>query len=164
MASMKTTAARTFPVSRHIRHGVTPGRRQRGAGMVEVLVAVVVLAVGLLGVAGMQLGSLRSNHSAWMRSEATLRAYDMMDRMRANPTAAVNGNYDIALTAAAPTGSTTRDLDLQEWKQDLAVLPSGNGSVARTVAGGRTLFTVTVQWDDSRGELPVQQFVATGEL
>jgi type IV pilus assembly protein PilV len=144
--------------------GPRPSRLQRGAGLVEVLVAVIVLSIGLLGIAGMQLGSLRSNHSAWMRSEATLRAQDIMERMRANQPAALAGNYDIALGAAAPTGSTVRDLDLQEWKQDLSVLPAGDGAIARTVAGGRTRFTVTVQWDDSRGELAAQQFVAVGEL
>lgn len=144
--------------------GPRPSRLQRGAGLVEVLVAVIVLSIGLLGIAGMQLGSLRSNHSAWMRSEATLRALDIMDAMRANQVAAVNGDYDIAIGAAAPSGATTRDLDLQEWKQNLAVLPAGDGSIARTVVAGRTLFTVTVQWDDSRGELAAQQFAATGEL
>lgn len=161
---MKTKATWTFPVSRRSRHGATPGRRQRGAGMVEVLVAVVVLAIGLLGIAGMQLGSLRSNHSAWMRSEATLRALDIMDAMRANQVAAVNGDYDIAIGAAAPAGATTRDLDLQEWKDNLDILPAGDGAVARAVVAGRTLFTVTVQWDDSRGELAAQQFAVTGEL
>ena len=161
---MKTKAARTFPVSRHARHGARVGRRQSGASQVEVLVAVVVLAIGLLGIAGMQLASLRSNHSAWMRSEATLRAQDIMERMRANQPAALAGGYDIAVGASAPSGATPRDLDLQEWKQNLTVLPGGDGAVARTVGGGRTLFTVTVQWDDSRGELPAQQFLAIGEL
>jgi type IV pilus assembly protein PilV len=138
--------------------------RQAGAGLVEVLVAVVVLSVGLLGVAGMQLASLRNNHSAWLRSEATVRAYDIMERMRANRDQALAGGYDIALGTAAPGGGTPRDLDLQEWKQDLTVLPSGDGAVARTVVGGQTLFTVTVQWDDSRGQFPPQQFVTAGEL
>lgn len=161
---MKMRKTWTFPVSRRSRHGATVARRQRGAGMVEVLVAVVVLAIGLLGIAGMQLGSLRSNHSAWMRSEATLRALDIMDAMRANQAAAVNGDYDIAIGAAAPAGATTRDLDLQEWKDNLDILPAGDGAVARAVVAGRTLFTVTVQWDDSRGELAAQQFAVTGEL
>ncbi len=139
-------------------------RRQAGAGLVEVLVAVVVLSIGLLGIAGMQLVSLRNNHSAWLRSEATVRAYDIMERMRANREQALAGGYDMALGAAAPSGSTIRDLDLQEWKQDLTVLPSGDGAVARIVTPEQTLFTVTVQWDDSRGQLPPQQFVTVGEL
>lgn len=154
----------TWPVTETYRTPKSRRAAQRGAGMVEVLVAVLVLAVGLLGIAGTQLVSLRNNHSAWLRSEATLRCYDILDRMRANQTTALAGNYDIALGAAPPTGSTTRDIDLQEWKQDLTVLPSGDGSVARTVASGRTLFTVTVQWDDSRGQLPAQQFAVVGEL
>lgn len=138
--------------------------RQAGVGLVEVLVAVVVLSIGLLGIAGMQLASLRNNHSAWLRSEATVRAYDIMERMRANRDQALAGGYDIALGDAAPGGSTIRDLDLQEWKQDLGVLPSGDGAVARAVTAGQTLFTVTIQWDDSRGQLAPQQFVTVGEL
>lgn len=130
----------------------------------EVLVAVVVLSVGLLGIAGMQIASLRNNHSAWLRSEATLRAYDIMERMRTNRDQALAGGYDIALGAPAPGGSTPRDLDLQEWRQDLTVLPAGDGAVARTVVGERTLFTVTVQWDDSRGQFAPQQFVTVGDL
>lgn len=141
-----------------------PRHRQAGAGLVEVLVAVLVLSVGLLGMAGAQLVSLRNNHSAWLRSEATLATYDIMDRMRANRDRALAGDYDIALGAAAPNGTTPRDIDLQEWKQNLAVLPGGDGAIARTVAAGRTLFTITVQWNDSRGELPPQQFVSVGEL
>jgi type IV pilus assembly protein PilV len=132
--------------------------------MVEVLVAVTVLAVGLLGIAGAQLMSLRNNHSAWMRSEATLRAQQIMDAMRANQAVALAGTYDMALGAAAPTGTTIRDVDLRDWKNALNVLPSGDGSISRTVAGGRTLFNVTVQWDDSRGALPVQVFAMSGEL
>lgn len=139
-------------------------RRQTGAGMVEVLVAVIVLAVGLLGIAGAQLMSLRNNHSAWMRSEATLRAQQMMDAMRANQAVAVGGGYDIALGAAAPAGAAIRDVDLSEWKTALTDLPSGDGSISRTVAGGRTVFNITVQWDDSRGVLPLQVFATSGEL
>ena len=96
--------------------------------------------------------------------KAPTRALDIMDAMRANQVAAVNGDYDIAIGAAAPAGATTRDLDLQEWKDNLDILPAGDGAVARAVVAGRTLFTVTVQWDDSRGELAAQQFAVTGEL
>ena len=58
--------------------------RSRGFTLVEVLVALVVLSIGLLGVAALQLTSLRSNHSSAMRSQATFLAYDIIDRMRAN--------------------------------------------------------------------------------
>lgn len=138
--------------------------RQRGAGLIEVMVAVLLLALGLLGIAGMQLASLQHNHSAALRSQAVLLAYDALDRMRANRDAAFVGSYATAFVDPAPAGATIEALDLQEWKGALTALPSGAGAIASAVVGGRTLFTVTVQWDDSRGELPPQQFSTVSEL
>lgn len=138
--------------------------RQRGAGLIEVMVAVLVLAIGLLGIAGMQLVSLQNNHSAALRSQAVVLAYDALDRMRANRDAAFIGSYATDFTDLAPAGATIEALDLQEWKSMLVTLPSGAGAIASAVVGGRTLFTVTVQWDDSRGVLPPQQFSAVSEL
>src|SRR6185295_1538044 len=86
-------------------------RRSRGFTMIEVLVSLVVLSIGLLGVAALQLTSLRSNHSSAMRSQATFLAYDIIDRMRANRAAAIAGKYDIAIDADA-TGSTVESKDL----------------------------------------------------
>lgn len=141
------------------------GQRQRGAGLIEVLVAVLVLAVGLLGVAGLQLVSLRNNHSAALRSQAVVMAYDALDRMRANRTAALTGSYAIAFTDPAPACTTVvAACDLREWKQALSTLPSGQGAITSSIVGGRTQFTVTVQWDDSRGVLAPQQFTAVSEL
>lgn len=138
--------------------------RQRGAGLIEVMVAILVLAIGLLGIAGMQLVSLQNNHSAALRGQAVVLAYDALDRMRANRDAAFIGNYATAVGDLPPAGTTIEALDLQEWKGMLATLPSGAGAISSAVAGGRTLFTVTVQWDDSRGVLPPQQFSAVSEL
>jgi type IV pilus modification protein PilV len=61
-----------------------PGMGQHGFTLVEVLVTVVILAVGLLGLAGLQAVSMRNNHSAYERTQAVQLAYDMADRVRAN--------------------------------------------------------------------------------
>jgi type IV pilus assembly protein PilV len=138
--------------------------RAGGFTLIEALVALVVLSIGLLGVAALQLSSLRSNHSSSLRSQATLLAYDIVDRMRANQSAATNGAYDIALTST-PSGGTVAGDDLVRWKQNLAnTLPSGTGAVARTGAGSATKFTVTVQWDDSRGAEPALSFVMETQI
>jgi type IV pilus assembly protein PilV len=133
---------------------------QRGFTLIEVLITVVVLAIGLLGLAGLQLNGLRFTHSAYQTSQATIAAYDIIDRMRVNRLAAENGAYDIALgampTAANCTGSglscnpnTLAAADLTEWKQTIAAtLPAGDGAVQRV--GGA--FVITIRWDDSRGE------------
>ncbi|NOS87695.1 MAG: type IV pilus modification protein PilV [Methylococcaceae bacterium] len=59
-------------------------KTERGFTLIEVLVAMVVLSIGLLGLAGLQATSLKSNQSAYHRSQATQLAYEMADRMRAN--------------------------------------------------------------------------------
>jgi type IV pilus assembly protein PilV len=139
-------------------------RRDRGFTLIEALVALLVLSIGLLGVAALQLTSLRSNHSSSLRSQATLLAYDIVDRMRANQNAAMAGSYDIALSAT-PSGGTVAGDDLVRWKQNLTnTLPAGRGSVARTGAGAATRFTITVQWDDSRGAEPALSFVMETQI
>ena len=65
--------------------------RISGFTLLEVLVALVILSIGLLGLAGLQAASLRYNHSSYLRSQATLIAYDIVDRMRANRQEALNG-------------------------------------------------------------------------
>jgi len=121
--------------------------RQRGATLVEAMVALLVLSIGLLGVAGLQIGALRNNHGAHLRSQATVLSHDIADRMRANRTAALAGNYNIAL-GADPAGTTLADIDLQAWKDTVAaILPAGDGAVA--LAGG--VATITLQWTDRLG-------------
>ena len=138
--------------------------RARGFTLIEALVALLVLSIGLLGVAALQLSSLRSNHSSSLRSQATLLAYDIVDRMRANQNAARGGAYDLALTAT-PTGGTVAGDDLVRWKQNLAnTLPSGTGAVARTGSGSATKFTITVRWDDSRGASAALAFVMETQI
>ncbi|MGH8250594.1 MAG: type IV pilus modification protein PilV [Steroidobacteraceae bacterium] len=120
---------------------------QRGATLIEALVALLVLSIGLLGVAGLQVQALRNNHGAHLRSQATVLAQDILDRMRANRDAALGNAYVIAV-GATPTGTTLADFDLVAWKQSLAdILPAGDGAVV--MAGN--VATITVQWTDRLG-------------
>ena len=132
----------------------------------EILVTVIVLSIGLLGLAGLQMTGMRDNHSAYLRTQAVALANDIIDRMRANQDIAKAGNYDIDIGTAASnpvagctgtaadncSASDMATLDVSQWKTKLGeLLPSGDGSVVRTVSGSETMVTVTIQWDDSRG-------------
>ncbi len=122
------------------------GSYSGGFTLLEVMVALVVMSVGLLSLAGMQVIGLRTNHSAYMRTQATILSYDIVDRMRANigvpggygvqggdydqPT--VSGSAGVEHTACeAPTGSCQMaEHDLFKWNQAIAdALPNGVGVI-----------------------------------
>ncbi len=120
-------------------------RRHAGVSLIEVLVAIVLLSLGLLGLAGLQASGVRVSQSSIHRSQAAQLAHDMIERMRAN---AVNASaYRIALGEAAPDCSGVAACDLRDWRLRLQSLPAGTGAV--TVNGWQA--TVLVQWDDARG-------------
>ncbi|MEM1229836.1 MAG: type IV pilus modification protein PilV [Pseudomonadota bacterium] len=75
----------------HLPLKATLPRKPRGFSMIELLVAVLVMGIGVLGITGLQMVSLQNNRDALLRAEATQLAYDMMDRIRANPTGAPLG-------------------------------------------------------------------------
>lgn len=134
-------------VIRRTRQANSQRKHSSGFTLMEVLVAVLVLSIGLLGLAGLQLTSLRNNTSAYHRSQATAFAYDILDRMRANREAARSGKYDLAITATPSSGTTTEAKDLQEWRSLIGgALPGGTGSV--DVDDNEV--TIVVQWHDER--------------
>ncbi len=93
--------------------GVT--RKQTGFTLIEVLIAVVVLSIGLLGVAAMQFVGLRDSNKSNERSLATVLAYDIADRMRANPQATAAGNYLITAGTAPTTPTITSPSTPQDF-------------------------------------------------
>lgn len=125
--------------------------------MLEVLVTILIMSVGLLGLAGLTAASMRNNHGAYHRTQAVWLAYDIADRMRANRAAAIGGGYNHALGAAVPVGGAVNQVDLQQWVARLGGLPNGLGSV--NVAADQSV-TIIVQWDDNRstGGVAAQQF------
>lgn len=154
-----------------IRHFRCP-QRQGGFTLIEVLVSAMILSIGLVGVAGLQVISLKNNQSAYMRSQVSAFAYDLADRMRSNVAGADAGFYDpdtaaVRATCTTTVGCTTQQLaqnDLAEWNASLAAnLPMGTGFVcidstpydgsgvgAPACDGNGTQFSVKVWWDDNR--------------
>lgn len=115
-------------------HRVLPSS-QRGVTLIEVLVTVVILSVGLLGVAAMQAFSLQSGQAAFQRTQATTIAYEISDQLRANRSRVLNGG-------------TLPGLDVwQNWASQM--LPEGDVAVTNPDANGQV--TITVSWTDQRG-------------
>ena len=128
--------------------------KQQGFTLLEVLIALLVLSIGLLGLAALQTTGLRSNEMASMRTTSTHLAYDITDRMRANP-AGVTANQYVLAGGAAPTGTSVAALDLIDWYNAVILLPGGRASIVQCdgtsvpACDGLT-HIITVQWDEMR--------------
>ncbi len=145
---------------------ITIWRRKRlnGFTLLEVLIALLVLSIGLLGLAALQAHTLKVNHGALQRTQATFLAYDIIDRLRANRAAALAGKCDIGLGQVL-SGGTMCDTDVTDWQNNFvaAYLPSGQGSINCTAAG--SLCSVVVQWDESRQKgSPTMSFSIVSEI
>jgi len=146
-------------------------RHEGGATLLEALITLLVMSIGLLGVAALQLVGTQENASALRQSQAIWFAYDMADRMRANLAGVTAGDYgkpgSPVSTASAPNcasgacdcdastanclGPEMADFDLYQWGQAISqtagtqTLPNGLGTI-EDVGNGR--YRVRVMWDD----------------
>ena len=140
-------------ITRHARVGSYSTARPAGFTLIEVLVAVLVMSIGLLGLASLQATSLRFNNDSSSQTQATYLASDMADRMRANVSKAADypGKAGSANTNCYSTAGCSPDEmaanDVQEWNDALVTLPGGQGTI--TALGGG-LFRITVMWDELR--------------
>lgn len=146
-----------------MRRATCSAGRQRGVGLIEVLVAVLVMAIGLLGIAALQATALRNSQSSLERSQAVVLSYAILDAMRANPIEVRAGFYDMGMACQAPTlprtdqptEATLGRSDRNAWigliKSELG--GSACGTIACAAAAGTEArdCRVTVRWDDSRG-------------
>jgi len=133
----------------------------RGVGLIEVLVAVAILAFGLLGIAALQATALRNSQSSYQRSQAVTQTYSILDRMRANLTVVHAGGYNTTLMCKADDvpadGGALAENDLTQWlagMQEPQILGSsacGRIECAFDATTNTHECKVTVQWDDSRG-------------
>lgn len=143
--------------------------KHSGMTLIEVLISLVIFAVGMLGLGSLLMVAHQSNNSSYAKQQAVQCIYNIFDRMRANSKAAIAGNYNASNinSSGSPTAPSTPAVlcsssvctptqlaayDLWYWlSSDVTKLPNGSGSVATSLSGaaGNTLITVTVQWDDS---------------
>ena len=140
-----------------------PTKRQQGMTLLEALIALVVLSIGLLGMAALQARAMRYNHDALVRSEATALANDIMDRMRGrayNLTAAqavtALDAYEGAAAGACTTVNVTAAVDIKCWRDAIqARLPGGAtaiGTITQTAGTGTAadptddVFQIAITW------------------
>lgn len=166
----------------HDRSQAPVPRPARGFSLIEVLIALLVLAVGLLGLAFLQAAGLRFNNDSYMRSQATLLAYDLVDRMRANRKAAMAGAYCLTSltpceTTAPPAAENCADIlgcgtpaqlghyDVSQWYQlqekrlaPAATPSSFTGAVIPTASAAGSVFrvTITMRWKERENNISQQ--------
>ena len=128
--------------------------RQRGVSLIESMIAILVISVGLLGIAALQITSMKQNNSALHHSQAVWIGYNIADRIRANYNQFVS--YDGTNTASdytqdCSTGSCTAAqmvvADQADWKTAISNLPGGLGTIASPV-GLPNQLVIQVMWDD----------------
>ena len=140
-------------------------KKHNGFTLIEVLVALVVLSIGLLGIAALHIDGVRTGYSALQRTHAVNLASDMADRIRANP----NADYAVAAAGPDPTvdcadtadGEAPRDCtpgemaayDVWEWRNALNAatatgLPDGQGQIVSNTATSPVSIIVTISWTD----------------
>jgi type IV pilus assembly protein PilV len=128
-------------------------KRQHGFTLLEVLIALLILSIGLLGLAALQTTGLRSNQMASMRTMATEAAYDITDRMRSNPVGVAAGEYVIGLTDVTdPSATDMAPRDLNAWRELVERLPGGKSEITQCDSpdcDGPT-HVITVYWDEAR--------------
>lgn len=163
-------------------------KNMHGFSLVELMVAVLILAVGLIGLAGLQVAGLRSNQIAYYRSIATQLAYDMADRMKANMPGVRNGSYNNKAAPASPTdcaaeacdSAALAGYDLAAWKAALSSkLPDGKGLVCLPSSTNGTpalgdssstsalcgtagdIYIIRIWWNDDRSGSTSQGFLTS---
>lgn len=149
-------------------------RRIAGFSLIEVLIALVILSVGLLGIAAMVSVSLKAKDSSYMQTQATSLAQGILDRMRANHGAAETGNYNtnysssytapacVGAAVAPCTAAQMATFDLADWKANIAnTLPkfssgtSAQGKITTVAVAQLTQVTISIRWNDQRANAAV---------
>lgn len=131
-------------------------RDVRGMSLIEVLVAVLVLAVGMLGVAAMQALALRGGQGSLESSQAVMAANSIIEAMRANRANAAGYVYNgIATCGTVPAaGTSLAGNDLNNWvtrlKDTIGTGAATDITTCGSISAAGGIYTVTVQWDDSR--------------
>lgn len=147
----------------------TPGeqvKRTQGFSLIEVLIALIVMSVGMLGIAGLYVHGMQAGRTSLFRHHAVTLAGDVADRIRANPDA---GAAYIDAGVAPPPGTDCIDSgvncsaaqmaanDMYLWDQQAAAtVPNGDVRVTYNNGAVPSVYTVTINWNEA-GDNPSYQ-------
>lgn len=130
-------------------------RPSSGFTLLEVMIALVIFSIGLLGLAGMQSAGMRNNQISYARTVATQLAYDMADRIRNNPGNGINyaavapSNNPNCITAAGGcTAAQMAGFDRDEWNTALADPSSPLKNARGFITLNNNIYTISVGWDE----------------
>ncbi|MDY6929781.1 MAG: type IV pilus modification protein PilV [Pseudomonadota bacterium] len=143
------------------RHSMRGRSGQSGVGLIEVLIAVLVLSIGFLGMAALQSKALSNNNSAMVRSIGTIATYSILDAMRVDQAGVQAGDYD-GFSVTVPVawvepgdcsgvggGSALTKANQNQWCDDLGSL-MGPGTKGDISANGGGNYTITITFNDER--------------
>lgn len=149
--------------------------RQGGFSMIEVLISLVLIAVAMLGQAGLQANALRFAKSGALRMQAVFLSNELAERMESNKTGAIAGNYVVAsasstvLTSAtdcmtsACSSSVLAAYDMAEWTARVAAtLPSATWQITQTTTGNPSTYSMVLSWQDRRADSTRTTYDTTG--
>ncbi|MEQ1915207.1 MAG: type IV pilus modification protein PilV [Gallionella sp.] len=138
-------------------------KAERGFSMLEIMITLVVVAIALLGTAGMQAFAMKVGQGGQLRNQAVYLAADMAERIETNkPLSAASGvpGYEAIVPATVncqANACTSAELgvrDVNNWNLQIArLLPSGQGTITRSVAGNLYTYTIVVSWLDRRTDV-----------
>lgn len=128
--------------------------RQSGVGLIEVLIAVLVLSIGMLGLASLQIWTLRNNQGAMERSMAVVQTFSIVDVMRADRANAIAGSFNVNIDSpGVSSGDTFAARSLTTWQGALvsALGAGAAGGINCTTTGATAgVCTIRVRWSDQR--------------
>jgi type IV pilus assembly protein PilV len=121
----------------------TINRKQSGFTLLEVMVAIVVLSLGLLGLAGLQAATLRNNQIAYYRAIAIQQTYDMADRIRANQ----------AGVCPRPPNTAGACIQPSEYRNLTASVPADPDCVTNTCSPAQIAVADHSQWNNNNARM-----------
>ena len=128
---------------------------QRGFSLIEVLVAVLVVAIGLVGLAGMQLVGLKGNQQSFSKNQAAHHTQSLLERMRGNPAAVINGDYTVDTATTPLNCSAGQPINCTASASNCSSAQIANYDVYQAFCGNQNSTSGGIRGDLSSSQLKI---------